>query len=378
MPAKYIDALPKDSIFHQWLLARSVVETPTSFDLACAMAAFGTAFKRSVWFDQVFWRVYPNPSVLLVAGSGVGKNTAIDGVNQFITQVNLPSVYSKTIEGLTDQIQQLGDPACCIVKAEELSDLVGTKDYQDGMLPGLTDLLDTKDYKDISIKSDKGKRRILHPTVCILAGSTPNWLHSAMPPEAMGGGFYPRFLIVCDNNLKRHVPVVKALPTLEVRAATQAHAEFLEGCASMLKHMIGHGEYTLNPAALHLYSDWYARRLSLFSNIASAYAHRSRDHVLRLAMISALSRCAAELEHDDVAFAIAFMQHIADSLDTALAMPNPESDCARFILGLLPISIANIYREATKVYPLRVVRDAMAILTDSNQFREQDGLFVKQ
>lgn len=304
-------------------------------------------------------------STLLVGGSGVGKNTAIDGASEILDNYEVPQIGGKTIETITDQLFKVGDPACAVLKAEELSDFIGKKDYQQGLLQGLTDLLDTKAFKDISLKSDHAKRRISRPTVSILAGSTPDWLHTALPPEAMDGGFFPRFVIICDNQIKRYVPLVKSLPAAEVAFALTNKEKFYHETTGHLKALYDNGEYIWVPEAEGLYVDWYATRANSFSPIASAYAHRCRDHVLRFAMLCAASRGCPRLELADVQFALAFIEFIAARIDSAMATPNRENSCAKEITAMLPCSRQDVFYELSKSHNTRTIKDALGLLADS-------------
>lgn len=370
-------ALPKDSIFHLWLDARSIVETPISYDLVCVLSALGVAMRRNAWVDQVEWKVYPGMSVLLVGPSGVGKNTAIGGAEKILQHLQCRVIGGKTIETITDQLQKCGNPAVAAMFAEELSDFIGKKDYQQGLLQGLTELLETKVSKDISLKSDAQPRKIMQPTLTMFAGSTAEWLHKAMPPEAMNGGFYPRFVIACEEQVKRHVPLVKALPSKELLFADAARSEFYRRLELVVVEQRDCGEFGWEPAAQTMYEEWYERRHQSFSVVASAYAHRARDHALRAAMLCALSRSKRVIDELDVGFGVALMEHIAASVDSALAAQSPESEVSKKILALLPCNEALIYREMSKMYPLRVIREAFGLLHVTQQISSAGSLVCR-
>ena len=72
-----IAKIPADSLLKLWVEYCSIFETPYSFDVSVALSAVGAAMRRNCWFDQTDWHVYPNLPVLLVGGSGTGKDTAI-------------------------------------------------------------------------------------------------------------------------------------------------------------------------------------------------------------------------------------------------------------------------------------------------------------
>jgi hypothetical protein len=301
-------------------------------------------------------------STLLVGGSGVGKNTAINGASEILDHYGMPVIGGKTMETISDQLYKVGVPACAVLKAEELSDFLGKKDYQQGMVQGLTNLLDNQPLVDITVKSDGTKRRIQQPTLTILAGSTPAWLHTGLPADSMDGGFFPRFAIICDNEVKRHVPLIKKLPPVEVAGALDAKQIFFEQLDIILKELSAKGEYDWSPAAEDLYMDWYVGRTKLFSQLAQAYAHRCRDHVIRFALLSAISRQHSEMDLRDVEFALDFVAYIAERVDGALAVPNQESIVAHQILEMLPASREQIFLALYKQFPTRTIRTGLDLL----------------
>lgn len=369
-----IASLPSDSALHYWIQSRAILETPVSFDLGCGLSGLGAALRRNLWVSQIKWNVYPNLSILLVGPSGVGKNTAINGVEELLAKVGIRIIGGKTIETLTDQLCKGNEkPACAVMMAKELSDFIGKKDYQQGLLQGITDMLDTGEFKDITIKSDLKPRRIQQPTVTIMAGSTAAWLHKAMPPESMAGGFFPRFLILCEKAPKRQVPLVSELPLAELaaaEAATKDYETFYEAIAEFSK---GLKRMELMPGASTMYQEWYCSRQKFFSAVASEYAHRSRDHALRLAMLCAVSAMQSKIREEDVAFGLALINHVGARVDEALAAPSIEAEICKDILGMLPASRHEIIYQMAKAYGPRNIRDAIVLLEESRQVTYTEG-----
>jgi len=369
------ESLPKDSILHLWLQSRSIIEPPVSYDLLTAMSAIGAMLKRSVWIDQVKFRIYPNMSVLLIGPSGIGKDTAIDGAEEILQAFDrVKIVGGMTSEALCDTM--LGfDPASAVVLAPEFSDFFGSKDYQKDMVKTITELLSTKNYKDISTKS-RPNVLIKRPTLTVLGGSTPSWLHKAMPEEAMSGGFYPRFVIICESNPKREVAWVKlSIPQAEQDSARLAGQRFFKELASILNEIGNAGEIQPSKEAQLLYEDWYHKRRSYFSRAAQAYAHRCRDHSLRMAMLCAISRGHIQMDVKDVAFSLAVVNHIASNIDTALAPPHIEAQIARIILSLLPAKREYIYSQIAN-YRQQDIKGAFQLLGDTHQIEWKDNYYI--
>ena len=357
--------VPEDSLLHLWLEARQILETPYSYDLAIAMSVIGACLKRTCWIDQKRFRVYPNMSTLLVGHSGIGKDTAIDGGEEILQAVDIiPVIGGRTSETISEKLLALGDPAAAVILAGELSEFFGPKDYQKGMMETITDLMSTKAYKDISLKSQKDQpRRIMRPTLTMLGGSTRDWLHSAMPEHAMSGGFYPRFLIVCEDEVKRQVPWVKySLPPEEINQADDAQEGFIIGLREIMSRFSNIGEVVPRDGGKEAYEKFYAEREQYFSTAAAPYAHRCRDTALRVAIISAVSRFHDYVDKTDFEFAANLMAYIGARVDEALAPPTISGRVERDILKLLPTTSSYIYRQLGQKYEHRFIEQALKSL----------------
>ena len=317
-------------------------------------------------------------SVLLVGPSGIGKDTAIDGAEEILQEFDRVRIIGgMTTEGLCDALLTSGDPAAAVILAPEFSDFFGSKDYQKDMVKTITELLSTKNYKDISTKG-RPNTRIIRPTLTVMGGSTPSWLHKAMPEEAMSGGFYPRFVIICESHPKREVAWVKlSIPQAEQDQARLAERRFIKELGILLRDLGDVGEIKPTEEAQHIYEDWYKKRRSGFSKTAEAYAHRCRDHGLRIAMLCALSRGRVIMESVDITFALEVISHIAQHIDTALAAPHTQGQITKAILSLLPAKREQVNAQLS-TYKYRDVKDAWEYLAASNQVILKDNYYIAQ
>jgi len=374
--------VPEDSLLNLWLEARQILETPYSFDLAVAMSTIGACLKRTCWIDQKRFRVYPNMSTLLVGHSGIGKDTAIDGGEEILQELDLvPVIGGRTSETISEKLLGLGDPAAAVILAGELSEFFGPKDYQKGMMETITDLMSTKAYKDISLKSQKDQpRRIMRPTLTMMGGSTRDWLHTAMPEHAMSGGFYPRFLIVCEDEVKRQVAWVKySLPPEEIRQADDAHEGFILGAREIFRKFSNIGEMVPRNGGQEAYEKFYAEREQYFSTAAAPYAHRCRDTALRIAIISAVSRFHDYVDKTDFEFAAHLMEYIGARVDEALAPPTVFGKIERDIMKLLPTTAAYLYRQLGLKYEHRFIEQTIKSLEFNSLRIKKDakGIYAK-
>lgn len=364
-------ALPPGHLLHRWLRVLSITELPESYQLAVGMAALGATLGRSVWIDQLHFRVWPNQSVLLVGPSGVGKDTAIDAAEGLLRAVGRPRILGgRTIELVFEDMLSLGDPAVCFIPAPELSAFVGRKDYQRSMVQDLTNLLTTKAYADVRTKAHPDAI-IPQPTVTLAAGSTAEWLHRALPAGSMEGGFLPRFLIVCEEYPARHVPWVKrALTVVERREVAAEQAALV----AEMRALRPTGEVWVDRDAAEVYARWYYDRFKMFSKFVLPYANRSRDMVLRLALLSAVGRGSGGLREPDVQFGIEVIRQVAARIDSVLLELTDEARCAKLVLTMLPKAVGWIQAEAGKQYPARVVATALSVLQASKQIVIADGV----
>ncbi len=371
-----IEKIPKDSLLQLWVEYCGIFETPYSFDVSVALSAVGAAMRRNCWFDQTDWHVYPNLPVLLVGGSGTGKDTAINRITRLLMEQNIvPIIGGRSPETITDILyRQQADPTVAVVKAGELSDFFGKKDYQSGMLQCITDLLSNNPFVDISLKSAQD-RKILRPTITVMGGSTKEWLHSAMPDGSMEGGFYPRFLIVVDDVIKRQVSWVKKIvEPAELDKALTAKAGFIEGLKCICRDMRGIGEYSMPDDAFQVYDDYYTKRKGIFSPMTEAYAHRSRDLVLKISMLSAVMRFKPAMDIEDMIFATDVLRFVAERIDAALAPPTMHSKIRQDLMRLLPCTHTYLLMHLTKKYdPALVMKSLNTLLNDSREIEKRKG-----
>lgn len=306
----------------------------------------------------------------------MGKDTSLGAVRKFAQAVGTVHILGgKTSEAIFEGLTNCGDPAAAMIFAPELAEFFGSKDYQKGMLQDMTDILSNLDYKDISLKS-KQNHIIPKPTVTILGGSTPSWLYKAMPDGAMGGGFYPRFVIACETDVKRKVAWIKYdIPPAELSFALAGRDEFMHRSQFLVDSLRRVGELVPREDARGAYKKWYDTREGDFSPLAQPYAHRCRDHAMKIAMICALSREHNYIDLADINFAIAAIQYIAQRVDEALGLPSADAMISREVLKLLPACWSDVLRTLGNQYTRAELNRAKDFLVDSNQIRFQNSTY---
>lgn len=373
-----IDALPRESILHLWVRALSITELPVGYQIPCGLSVLGCLLRRNVWVDQVEWKVYPNLSVLLVGPSGVGKDVAIRAASRLVSHVDEElHVGGKTIETIQSELVKR-NPAIAFVGTPELTAFLGGRDYQKSIVQEMTDLLTTGDSINVSLKSE-GKRIIHSPTITMQAGSTQEWLHKAMPEGSLEGGFLPRFLIICEEYGERHVPLIKHSTGLTERLeALHAKQEFYEKAQAVAaSYAVWPREMILTEEAAHYYTNWYINRFNYFSPAVRSYANRSRDQVLRIAMICACSCNRDWMEERDVAFAATMMQYVADTVEEVTQSSSVEGKIVQTVLSLLPATQGEIMKALIMKHSRRQVIEVLSSLVEAQMVIVKGGKFMK-
>ena len=376
--------IPTDSILHSWITLLSTTEVPQSYQIGVGMAVIGALLKRNVWVDQHSyddwgWNVYPNQSVMLVGPSGIGKDTAINFAIKQVEQWNtLPVIGGTTIENIKQRLHVLGSPAAAVLPAGEMSAFFGKKDYQSGMLTEITDILSTNEKIDISTKGDldRGGPKYIHqPTLTMLCGSTEEWLHTAMPDGTMEGGFLGRFLILVEQFGYKQVPLMKNSVTLKQRKKlSNASQTWNTGIERLLQATAKLGEIILLEEAQEAYVNWYYNRFNYFSKAVIPYANRSRDTVLRLAMLMALSRGNfGWIEAQDVDFATRIIIEVGKSIDAAILPPTVAAACAKEMERILPAGEKEITKALGRKYRLKDIFEAKQLLTAEGKMKFVNG-----
>jgi energy-coupling factor transporter ATP-binding protein EcfA2 len=339
-----------------------------------------------VWIDQKKWKVYPNQSVMFVGPSGVGKDTIINHVTKEIEKFGVvPILGGKTMEGINLRLQRLGSLAAAYIPAGELSSFFGNRDYQQGMIQEFTDLLSGGDKKDISTKGDLfnngGKPLYIYkPTITLHGGSTEEWLHKAMPDGTMEGGFLGRFLIVVEKFGSKFVPLIKqSLSKQESVALDTLENEWNAGVQNILAHYVRPCEMRLLEDAQHAYTNWYHNRFKYFSKTVLPYANRSRDMVLRLGILMAVSRSHWNwMDEEDVRFGCEVLQEIGKEIDKVILPPTNEAQAGQMLMAMLPASSAEIWKALGRKFPLRVLQAAEQLLAGSGQIYRESGLWKRK
>jgi hypothetical protein len=370
--------LPKESVFHAWVQSLSITEIPVSYQVFGGLSLMGGLLARDAYFDQEKFKVYPNISLLLVGPSGIGKDSMINQMTQVVRGVLGPTtsriLEGKTVELAFEQLAKLEKPAWAYLLAPEITAFLGGRDYQKSMVQDITNLLSNNEILDTSTG---GKQRIIYqPTISMLAGSTAEWLHKAMPDGSMEGGFIPRFVVVFEEYASRHVPLIKHdLSRRELMESKRLQDLFIVDLVTAIDRVRARAPLDIVPDgdAKELYRDWYINRFNRYSPNIREYANRCRDQVLRFAMLIALSCKRHYISGEDMTSSIALTDYIANRVELAIRPVTREERIAEAIRQMLPASTLAVSERLAKSFTRdEIHRTLMAMQRTGEVGREHD------
>ena len=191
-------------------------EIPTSFHYWCAISLIAASLGKRVHTDRGLGQIYPNLYTFLIAGSGVGKNAAIDIAYELIRPepfkdtVNPNRVISFTGPGFIDMMgecmknmkadvedAQLAKPI--YILTPELGQSLGEATQARPTIKSMTEWYSGADYPMVDIKRTVGKTVLKGHCINWLAGTTEEWLMESISQTAMKGGFLPRIVPVMEH-----------------------------------------------------------------------------------------------------------------------------------------------------------------------------------
>jgi hypothetical protein len=177
------------------------------------------------------------------------------------------------------------------------------------MIPMLTALLDCpKEWKSKTL--GRGETTLSNVALSALLCSTMDWIQTAIPKDAFGGGFMSRFLFVIQESTSRVFPLPPPL--------AEEPRKLLQATLNRIK--LKKGPFVFTDAAREWYLHWYRTRPSLRGDKQFAgYHERKPDHLIRLAMImrTAEDTATKEIQEEDLIRADAILEWLEAFLPSA-------------------------------------------------------------
>lgn len=269
------ELLPAEGWLARYMEWTTLTEAPAAFHFFVGAVMVGSTLGRHLFFDKGAYPVYPNLSILLIAPAGRCRKTSAANLGmRLLVQSGGRTIADKiTPEALIDSLKV---NASALIYAPELAVFLGKQKYQEGMVPLLTALLDCpKEWTTKTI--GRGEVTLMNVFISSLLCSTTDWLQSAIPSEAFGGGFMSRFIFVVQEDTNRFFPLPPAM-------SEELRSELVKGLTS-LRSLKAQAELTVQ--AREWYVEWYRQHMRTRppEGHFSGYYERKQDHILRLGMI---------------------------------------------------------------------------------------------
>lgn len=344
--------------------------------LFTALSAFGATLGRKVWNDtRDPHRLWPMLNLVLVSGSGKGKSSAIDRfqnlIEGFPSGKRVPISEQATPERFHDVLMFKSQT---ILKASEMARAFPKTDYMKGMIPYVTELLDYKESISRSTRKDE-ELVVLRPSVTIIAGTTVNWLQTALPDEALTGGFLARFLIVHEKWKDRKV----AFPgeaDKEKRETQRTRRELLAKEFAQLVRDAPGGEIDwANWSAKDIYSTWYHKH-EAETGYLEPIAARAAEFVLRLAILIVVSCGRTTITVGDINCAIGLYAYATKQLMEVLVPFTSDGKYQGMVLDVLgdkPMAQEEIYRAMQNTLISQKTQTIIQSLVLSGKLKRLEG-----
>jgi len=287
----------KGSFLRDYVKLSEDTEIPDMFALWCGLCGVSCTLGRRVWLDMGTYTIFPNLFVVLVAGSGrCRKSTAVSQVEGLLRKLNpKPNLIAQRItpEGLidalqvvhtTDKKQFLKKTSEGFIVVDELSTFLNRKTYESGLASLLIPLYDCKASFEYRTKG-RGTEAIRDSCLGLLGASTVDWIRSAIPIDAIGGGLTSRIIFV----YVQHPP-----PPVAITGYSDLKKQIKEKLQRFLEEMSTvSGEMQMEPDAWEYYKtsyDTYYKTSPFFEqHTLSGYASRRHVHMLKLGILFSAS-----------------------------------------------------------------------------------------
>lgn len=264
-------------------------ESPTAFHSWVALSILGAVIGRNVWLRRVKYTIYPNMFVILVAGSArCKKSSSINiGINLLRQLKEPPMLFAQKItnEALIQALEEAkkDDSSSGLICASELSVFMGVDAIRSGIIPTLTDLYDSPKEWTYHTRG-RGKEVLRNVTLSMLAASTKDWLKTAIPVDAVGGGFTSRIVFIFQDEPSKLILFPVDDPQTDKLQI--ALIKDLETIQNMCK-----GPMTFTPEAIRIATEWYHAEHSKprESIKLDGYFNRKHDTMFKIATILSIA-----------------------------------------------------------------------------------------
>ena len=283
-------------------------ESPGDFHMWTALSIMSVAIGRGCYLDRGFYKIFPNLYILLVGESAlVRKSTAI-GIGMNIIRKSLGTELTVISQKISPQamIKALNEKykekkvSSAFISSSEFAVFLGESAKDQSIIQVLTDLYDCPDVWSYTTIL-RGTEYCNNCYISLLAGSTPDWLKTAIPEESLGGGFLSRVLMVYREEGGPKV----AFPEDSMTSSKRVLKEMIEHDLSIMSDM--KGPFVWTSEAKNCFGTWY-NEYNLPEKAPKhmrGYFGRKGDTAIKLAMLCSASHESSRIITDrDIMFGI--------------------------------------------------------------------------
>ena len=317
---------------HMLQLVANHTDAPDKFIEWTSFSVLGGVMKRKFYIRDGLYTIFPNQYIVLVAPPGVGKGTSINFLwslvrktapnfiaNMISDRVTAPKILERIAAGWAGPPATVGQQIVlgardhsCTIFSTEMSILLGASDQ---MLDFLCEGWDRNEYEYDT--KNCGSAFIRDMCTSLIAGTVPDFIQQIDRNKNMPvkGGFSSRCLFIFENKPARfllHPPPLESNPN---------SVKQLDALKNDLLHIasLPGGEFFYDAASRITFDNFLTSVRTNTDNDSEAVANfkaRIRAHVLKLAMVLALSRHDTQLiENCDMALAIAYVSQSLKNLE---------------------------------------------------------------
>jgi hypothetical protein len=289
-----------------------------------ALSVMSVALGRGTYLDRGFYRIYPNLYILLVGESAlVRKSTAIGigmgllrkALDKDLTVISQKISPQAMIKALNEKYKEK-KVSSAFISSSEFAVFIGESSKDQFIIQVLTDLYDCPDtwsYTTIL----RGTEYCNNCYICLLAGSTPDWLKTSIPEESLGGGFLSRVLMIYREEGGPKV----AFPEDGMTSARKLLRENIENDLKILSEL--RGPFSWTPEAKSCFSTWYNEynHPENAPKYMRGYFGRKGDTAIKLAMICSASHESSRTITDrDIMFGINMLTENEKCMEQVVAL----------------------------------------------------------
>ena len=331
-----VESIPEESWFREWLRCWEATELPTSYLLFTAMSMMGATMGRGTWYVDDYRPLFPMLNILLIGNSGIGKSSSMS-VSRLYLLEKLPVEFRPQFFGGATTKEKLHEDLMpmpqAIIYASELAAFFNKADYMKPLLPYITELLD---YNPVELRTRSNQlQRIAEPAVTVMGGSTKDWLQTALPDTAIGGGFLPRFFIIKEDHRKQRVANPSMSISLSAQRETALRRERVwEGFLEVVGFHQGAVRFA-DYATADFWAKWYNQH-NPGSGLLAPFAARAPEFVKRLAMLTALSSKRDAITESDLHAAITMYSYAEQKLQEVVVPTTQIGKILTSVLDCIP------------------------------------------